>query len=168
MKPSPEGFSVRIHPLNTQLKHNPFNYNFRGLLELFFFIIFFNFIFFSLWNLKLELMLPTLQIQILMRRWEEQRAVVIWASPEVLQKSCFLKWWRKSVCFYKLCLSQLVFYAMLYWFVLFDLICFCTFFYLPELFSVSKDKAVHVMDVVAGKLVTRLSKAHRYCLLLSL
>lgn len=32
----------------------------------------------------------------------------------------------------------------------------------PELFSVSKDKAVHIMDVEAGKLVTRIPKAHRY------
>lgn len=36
---------------------------------------------------------------------------------------------------------------------------------LPELFSVSKDKAVHIMDVVVGKLVTRIPKAHRYCLI---
>lgn len=34
---------------------------------------------------------PTLQIQILLQWWGEQRAVVIWASPEVLQKSCLLK-----------------------------------------------------------------------------
>lgn len=38
-------------------------------------------------------------------------------------------------------------------------------FSLPELFSVSKDKAVHIMDVVAGKLVKRIPKAHRYCVI---
>ncbi|TRY59383.1 hypothetical protein DNTS_004293 [Danionella cerebrum] len=31
-----------------------------------------------------------------------------------------------------------------------------------KLFSVSKDKAVHIMDVEAGKLVTRIPKAHKY------
>lgn len=30
------------------------------------------------------------------------------------------------------------------------------------LFSVAKDKAVHIMDVEAGKLIKRIPKAHRY------
>lgn len=37
-----------------------------------------------------------------------------------------------------------------------------------ELFSVSKDKAVHIMDVEAGKLVTRIPKAHTYLIFLSI
>lgn len=31
-----------------------------------------------------------------------------------------------------------------------------------ELFSVSKDKSVHIMDVEEGKLVTHIPKAHRW------
>lgn len=33
--------------------------------------------------------------------------------------------------------------------------------YLPELVTVSKDKAIHVLDVEQGRLERRISKAHR-------
>lgn len=101
--------------------------------------------------------LPTLQIQILLQWWGEQRAVVIWASSEVLQKSCLLKWWRKSVCFASFVNLCILLYT--------DDLFLYVHLPLPELFSVSRDKAVHIMDVVAGKLVKRIPKAHRYCLI---
>lgn len=32
----------------------------------------------------------------------------------------------------------------------------------PELFTVSKDKSIHILSVEEGRLVTRFPKAHRY------
>ena len=54
-----------------------------------------------------------------------------------------------------ICFSHLSFFCH-------HLICFSV-----ELFSVSKDKSVHLMDVEEGKLVTRITKAHRYYPLLT-